>query len=137
MAPDTMVAVVAQNTRLNTKFDQSKLSYAVKMSKPGLPMKPSRSSPSSSEKPMRINTTVPMQKSIRFFIRILPAFLARVKPVSTMAKPACIQNTSAAPIKNQTANTVPLTFSMMASNVNSIPFFSISSCIYTKTRRPP
>ena len=42
-----------------------------------------------------------MQKSIRFFMMMLPAFLARVKPVSTMAKPACIQNTSAAPIRNQ------------------------------------
>ncbi len=36
---------------------------------------------------------------------MLPAFLARVKPVYTMATPACIQNTSAAPIKNHTLNT--------------------------------
>ena len=83
---------------------------------------------------MRMNTQVPMQKSIRFFIRILPAFLARVKPVSTMAKPACIQNTSAAPIRNQTANTEPLTLSMILSSVSSIPDTSIS--IYTKTCKP-
>ena len=44
-----------------------------------------------------------MQKSIRFFIMILPVFFALVKPASTIAKPACIQNTSAAPIKNHTA----------------------------------
>ena len=47
-----------------------------------------------------------MQKSIRFFMMMLPAFLARVKPVSTMAKPACIQNTSAAPIKNQNSTVI-------------------------------
>jgi hypothetical protein len=33
---------------------------------------------------------------------ILPAFFARVKPVSTMAKPHCMKNTKTAPIKNQT-----------------------------------
>ncbi len=42
-----------------------------------------------------------MQKSIRFFIMMFPAFFALVNPVSTIAKPACIQKTSAAPIKNQ------------------------------------
>ena len=34
-----------------------------------------------------MKTTVPIQKSIKFFMMILPAFLARVKPVSTIAKP--------------------------------------------------
>ena len=58
-----------------------------------------------------------MQKSIRFFIRMLPAFLARVKPVSTMAKPACIQKTRAAPIKNQTPNTVELTVLMILASI--------------------
>ena len=82
MAPDTMVAAVAQNTRLNTKLDQSKFSYAVKMSKPRFHQISRQSSlrPTAGEKPIRINTMVPMQKSIRFFIRILPAFFARVKP---------------------------------------------------------
>ena len=47
-----------------------------------------------------------MQKSIRFFIIMLPAFLARVKPVSTMAKPHCIKNTKIAPIKNHTVISV-------------------------------
>ena len=50
--------------------------------------------------PRRINITVPMQKSIRFFIRMFPAFFALAKPVSTIAKPACIQKTSAAPARN-------------------------------------
>ncbi len=42
-----------------------------------------------------------MQKSMRFFIRILPVFLARVKPASHMAKPACIRKTRAAPSRTQ------------------------------------
>ncbi len=42
---------------------------------------------------------VPIAKSIKFFIIILPAFFALVKPVSTIAKPACMKNTSAAPIR--------------------------------------
>ena len=46
----------------------------------------------------------PRTKSIRFFIMILPAFLARVKPASTIAKPACIKNTNAAPIRYQMPN---------------------------------
>ena len=70
-------------------------------------MMPTMSSPSRRLKPIRMKTTVPIQKSIRFFIRILPAFFALVKPVSTIANPACIQNTSAAPIRNQTPNTSP------------------------------
>ena len=44
---------------------------------------------------------VPMQKSIRFFMMMLPAFFARVKPVSTMAKPACMKNTRAAATSTQ------------------------------------
>ena len=113
IAPETMVAVVAQKTRLKTKFEKSKFGYAVKMSKPGLPIKPIRSSPSRSEKPIRMNITVPMQKSIKFFIRMLPVFFARVKPVSTIAKPACIQKTSAAPIKNHTPKISLSTDAMM------------------------
>ena len=107
IAPDTIVAVVAQNTRLNTKLEKSKFSYAVKRSNPGFPMKPARSSPSNRLNPIRINTTVPIQKSIKFFIMIFPVFLALVKPASTIAKPACIQKTRAAPIKNHTAKTSP------------------------------
>ena len=51
-----------------------------------------------------------MQKSIRFFMMMFPAFLARVKPVSTIAKPHCMKNTRAAPIKNQTLHTSDIFF---------------------------
>jgi hypothetical protein len=36
------------------------------------------------------------------------------KPVSTIAKPPCIKNTSAAPIRNQTGNTTPFTASRIS-----------------------
>ena len=55
--------------------------------------------------PMANHITVPMQKSIRFFMMMFPVFLARVKPASTIAKPACIQKTRAAPIRNHTPQT--------------------------------
>ena len=72
---------------------------------------------------------VPMQKSIRFFIRILPAFFARVNPVSTMANPACIQNTHAAPMRNHTPKTRLLVLFKTLSKVNSIVASSIHHLI--------
>ena len=52
-------------------------------------------------KPISQNTGVPMQKSIRFFISMLPVFFARVKPASHMEKPACMKKTIAAPSSTQ------------------------------------
>ena len=40
-----------------------------------------------------------------FFMMMLPAFLARVKPASTMAKPACIKNTKAVANNTHTVST--------------------------------
>ena len=93
------------------------------MSNPGLPMKPRTSSPNKSEKPISMNTTVPIQKSMRFFIRMLPVFFALVKPASTIAKPACIQNTNAAPIRNQTPKITPLISSVIVMSSLSCFFF--------------
>ena len=45
---------------------------------------------------MAQNDSMPMEKSMRFFIRMLAAFLARVRPVSSIAKPACIRKTRTA-----------------------------------------
>jgi len=53
-------------------------------------------------KPTKKNTIVPTEKSIRFFIRILIAFLDRVKPHSTIAKPGCIKKTRNAATHVQT-----------------------------------
>ena len=108
MAPETIVAAVAQNTRLNTNELASPFSFVtkafqlVRMSRLGTPQKPAAlSMPTKSPNPRKINTTVPMQKSIRFFIMMFPALLALVKPVSTIAKPACMKKTNAAPMRNQ------------------------------------
>ena len=60
------------------------------------PPKNALAAPNMMPKPRSQKIGVPMQKSIRFFMMMLPAFFARVKPVSTMAKPACMKNTSAA-----------------------------------------
>ena len=108
IAPETIVAAVAQNTRLNTNelarpFSLfTKASQSANMPRLGSPQKwPMASSLTRSPNPRNINTTVPMQKSMRFFIMMLPAFLALVKPVSTIAKPACMKKTNAAPMRNQ------------------------------------
>ena len=37
IAPETIVAVVAQKTRLNTKPEKSKVAYSVNTLKPGFP----------------------------------------------------------------------------------------------------
>ena len=61
-------------------------------------MKPPMSSPNIRPKPKIQKTMEPRLMSITFFITMLAAFLALVKPVSTMAKPGCIENTRKAPI---------------------------------------
>jgi len=62
-------------------------------------------SPNMRPKPSIQNATLPRQKSIRFFIMMFPAFFARVKPVSTIANPACMKNTSTVPNKTQSVST--------------------------------
>ena len=46
-----------------------------------------------SPKPTAQKAMAPTEKSIRFFIRMLTVFLARVNPDSTRANPACMKNT--------------------------------------------
>ena len=100
----------------------------MKISKPGLPIKPTKSSPISKLKPMRMKVTVPIQKSIRFFIIMLPVFLALVKPASTIAKPACIQNTNAAPIRNHTANSCSLVICVTKFLTDSLILITPKKC---------
>ena len=109
--PETIVAAVAQNTKLKTNVDamvkpsaglSMKVANLANKSILGIPTNPNKaSSPIIKPKPNNMKTTVPIQKSIKFFMMILPAFFALVKPVSTIAKPACIKNTNAAPIRYQ------------------------------------
>ena len=58
---------------------------------------------------------------------IFPAFFALVNPVSTIAKPACIKNTNAAPIKNQIPNTSVPTVSEICVMISCVPYTSEAS----------
>ena len=51
--------------------------------------------------PKAQNINAPTEKSIRFFMMMLAAFLALVKPASTMANPACMNITIAAATTSQ------------------------------------
>ena len=53
-------------------------------------------------KPTRKSASEPIEKSNRFFMRMLMAFFALVNPVSTMANPACMKKTRNAATRVQT-----------------------------------
>ena len=57
-------------------------------------------------KPTTKNTTAPIEKLMRFFMTILPAFLARVRPASTSTKPACMNTTSTVATSTNTLSRV-------------------------------
>ena len=83
--------------------------------------------PNISPKPMIQKQGVPMQKSIMFFIRMLPVFLARVRPASQRAKPACMKYTRNA------ATSVQMTFAeLYIYNLSSL----IPKTIPGKTKAP-
>ena len=97
IAPETIVAAVAQNTvwKMNVHSAGTLLS---------LPMNPKPSHPTKAlpapymiEKPRIQKSTEPNMKSTKFFIRMFAVFLDWVRPASTRANPGCIQNTSMAP----------------------------------------
>ena len=94
MQPDTMVAEVAANMAWKKKKVQAQPPSGVVgsmkfMPKDGEPMNP-LDAPNMSPKPSRKNRGVPTLKSTKFFMRMLPAFLARVRP-------GCMNMTSMAP----------------------------------------
>ena len=106
MEPDTMVAAVAQKTvwkirkaMLGKPASSATLNFVTKKS--GVPMMPLMSGPNIRPKPTIQKAGVPRAKSMTFFMTMLPAFLARVRPVSHMAKPGCMKKTSAAPSSTQ------------------------------------
>ena len=105
MDPETMVAAVAQKTTWNIQNASTQGSPPTLKSdrkKPEVPNQPVDDAPNIIPKPTAQKARDPMEKSIRFFIMMLTAFFARVKPVSTMANPACIKNTRAAATSVQT-----------------------------------
>ena len=97
MAPETMVAAVAQKTVWKMKVHSAGTLLSEPMKpKPSQPKK-ALPAPYMMLKPSIQYSTEPHMKSTKFFIRMLAVFLACVRPASTRAKPGCIQNTSIAP----------------------------------------
>lgn len=100
MAPDTIVAEVAQNTvwKMRNPSIGSPLSMIFAIAsiskKCGAPTNPPV--PNIKPNPIIQNNNEPKMKSTKFFIRILAVFFERVNPASTRAKPGCMKNTSIA-----------------------------------------
>ena len=118
IAPDTMVAAVAQNTvwKIRNPSMGSPLSMTLsimsRLKKCGVPTKPP--TPNINPKPMNQKRMEPNIKSIRFFISTLAVFLVRINPASTKANPGCMKNTSMAASSIHTVFR-PVTISLMAS----------------------
>ena len=106
MAPETIVDAVAQKTVWKIAKAQRgtpsgrTVPYSFMM-KGSIQPNSAVPVPNMMPKPKSQKMGVPIQKSMRFFIRILEVFLARVNPASHIAKPACIKKTSAAPSNTQ------------------------------------
>ena len=101
MAPDTIVAAVAAKTVWNIQKARTQGSPSGEKSlkkKQEVPNQPVDVTPNIRPNPTAQKASEPMEKSMRFFIMMFTAFLARVNPLSTMAKPACMKKTRAAAI---------------------------------------
>ena len=132
IAPETIVADVAQNTVWKIKNAQKgtpsgsipEPQCASVAIPPIFPINP-LPAPNIRPKPTSQKTGVPIQKSIRFFIIMLPAFLARVKPVSTIANPACIKKTSAAPTSTHIVFTAENSIIIFLPHKNFLIFYKM------------
>ncbi|MHC4763590.1 MAG: hypothetical protein ACYTF2_00640 [Planctomycetota bacterium] len=60
------------------------------------------------------------QKSIRFFISTLAAFFVRMRPASTMPKPACMKKTRAAAISTHRVSSPSKTDSTAGASCDAI-----------------
>ena len=106
MPPEMMVAAVAaktdwKNQKVRSHWPASLVGSTPVRPKLEPPMKPPMSEPNMMPKPSRKKAGCPAAKSRRFFMRMLPAFLAREKPISTRAKPGCMNMTRMAAISIQ------------------------------------
>ncbi|MPM67062.1 hypothetical protein SDC9_113978 [bioreactor metagenome] len=100
------MAAVAANTFWNMKCTvPGMVESSPSINNAGVPMMPAISSPNMMLYPIRKNPNDPSTKSIRFFMMMFAAFLARVNPVSTIANPACMKNTNTVPSKVHNVST--------------------------------
>ena len=100
MEPETMVADVAQKTvwkMRNPSIGRSPPMISDMMSRSMKCGAPTNAPvPNIKPNPMNQKRSEPKMKSMKFFIRMLAVFLARVNPASTRAKPGCMKKTSMA-----------------------------------------
>ena len=76
--------------------------------------------PNISPNPINQKKKLPNAKSIRFFIRILQAFFALLKPASSSAKPGCMNITSTPASITHTVSRATL-FDATLSSANAVP----------------
>src|SRR3954452_17177206 len=74
--------------------------------------------PNANAKPMAQYSSAAIEKLVRIFAMTVPTFLPREKPISSSAKPACIQITSSAATRTQ--------IELMATLSGSTPFENAS-----------
>ena len=103
MAPDTMVAVAPANA--SWKMTDENSPSKPERNNVGAPTIPITSHPYARLYPTATYTIHANTKSNVFFMTMLPAFFALVNPDSTIAKPACMKNTSAAATISHMAST--------------------------------
>ena len=106
IAPETIVAEVAQKTDWNRKKVQPSSGFTAKTSaevgrKKRVPQNAHLSSPHIRPKPTAKNASEPTAKSITFFIMMLTAFFERLNPASTSMKPSCMKKTRKVAISTQ------------------------------------
>ena len=95
MVADVAANIVWKNMNVQS---QSAAPWSELISHPSVPMTPQAVLPNMNAAPVRKNAMDPRPKSNMFFIMMLAAFFARVMPVSTIAKPACMAKTRMPPI---------------------------------------
>ncbi len=144
MAPETIVAAVAANTVWKIKNAHAKpcdwsmaAISAAWLGEPGSKKKkleptspPKALAPNIKPKPHIQKMIEPNRKSTTFFITMLTAFLARVKPHSTSVKPACMKNTKKAAKQTHRTSASPAsveTGSAAASSSSLARFSGVSS----------
>ena len=141
--PETIVAAVAANTSwkshaacVGTELHSNELN-APESDGTNHPLVPMNALPAPNimAKPIAQYAMEPIEKSIRFFMRMLTAFLARVNPDSTIANPACIKKTRNA--ATSTHNVSAIYFASETFSPSIDPFkaktFRLNRQVRTKT----
>lgn len=92
-APETIVVAVPQNIIWKKKKAPDQGVSPPSNRKPLVPIRPAQLAPNISAKPISQKLKAAIRKSTRFLMTTLMLFLARTRPPSRHAKPACIRKT--------------------------------------------